>query len=99
MDWKSISSEPLTLESIRNLHAPASHYRISPNSYRPGTAFAGTSMAGRIYVLAGACVKVMGGQRIELRQGMYADFPAGDYAFEVIGPREVNLVNVWLADV
>ena len=56
----------------------------------------GSSNVPPIYVIAGACAKVFGEFRVELQAGMYADYPAGDYQFEVLGSQEVRLVNVWL---
>ncbi len=93
--WEELSGEPLTIEAIRKLHAPASRYVIRPNSYKPGAAFLGRGKALRMYILGGACARSVDGVRIELHAGMFADFQDGEYEFEVLGAREVNLVNVW----
>lgn len=93
--WKDISREPLTIEAIRELHTPASHYRISPNNYTPGTQFPGTSKAGRIYVLSGSCYRAVGAWQVALEAGSFADFPAGDFEFKVLGKQPVKLVHVW----
>jgi hypothetical protein len=94
--WSEISPAPLSLEAIRELHVPPSHYRISPNRYEAGVAFPGTTRAGRLYVLSGACSKMVGKWEVALRAGMFADFPAGNFEFKVLGEQQVQLVNVWL---
>ena len=94
--WSEISQTPLTLEAIRELHVPLSHYRISPNRYEAGVAFLGTGRAGRLYVLSGACSKRVSLWQVALRAGMFVDFPTGDFEFEVQGEQHVQLVNVWL---
>jgi len=94
--WSEISQEPLTLEAVRELHVPPSHYRISPNRYAAGIAFPGTGRAGRLYVLSGACSKKVGAWEVTLQAGMFADFPDGDHNFEVLGECPVQLVYVWL---
>lgn len=93
--WSEISQTPLTFEAIRELHDPPSLYRISPNRYEAGAAFHGTGKAGRLYVLSGACSKKIGLWQVTLRAGMFADFPAGDFEFEVQSEQQVHLVNVW----
>lgn len=93
--WPEVSEDPLTVEAIRKLHVPSSHYRISASRYKAGAALPGAGKSGRIYVLAGACVKTIGTWRVELRAGMFADFPAGAFEFEVLGDEDVQVVNVW----
>lgn len=93
--WSEVSGGSLTIEAIRQLHVPSSHYRISPNRYGPGLALPGTSRAGRLYVLSGACYKKVGEWEVELQAGTFTDFPAGDYEFRVLGEHPVHLVNVW----
>ena len=93
--WESISSEPISLEAIRDLYKPASHYRVSRNGYDTGVSFPGTGMAGRMYVLSGCCSKSVGDWSAELGPGSFVDFPGGDYVFSVIGNEPVSLVNVW----
>ena len=93
--WSEISPDPLTVEAIRERHTPQSHYRISPNRYASGTFFIGSSRAGRIYVLSGSCSKNVGAWSVTLGPGAFADFPAGDFTFQVLGDQEVQLVNVW----
>jgi hypothetical protein len=94
--WSELSPEPLSLEAVRELHAPPSHYRISPRRYEAGVSFPGSSRAGRLYVLSGACTKQVGEWRVSLRADMFADFPAGNYDFKVLGDQQVSLVYVWL---
>jgi hypothetical protein len=94
--WSELSPESLSLEAIKKLHAPPSHYRISPRRYEAGTTFPGTSRAGRLYVLAGACTMQVGEWRASLLAGMFADFPAGHFEFKVLGNLAVSLVDVWL---
>lgn len=93
--WSDIYSTPLTLEAIRALHVPSSQYRISPKSYEAHIVVPGVSMAGRLYVLSGACVKTVGAWNASLEAGMFADFPKGDYQIEVGGEQRVRLVYVW----
>lgn len=93
--WSEISQTPLTLEAIRQLHLPLLHYRISPNRYEAGVTFQGTGIAGRLYILSGACSKKVGSWQVTLRAGMFADFPAGDFEFAVQSEQQVQLVKVW----
>jgi hypothetical protein len=93
--WSELSSECISLEGIRKLHTPSSHFRVSPNRYPAGTTFPGSSMTGRVYVLSGHCVLRAGQWRVELVAGTYADFPAGPYEFQVLGDQGVELVNVY----
>jgi hypothetical protein len=95
-DWFELSPEPPSLEAVRSLYAPLSHYRISPMRYAAGVSFPGASRAGRLYVLSGACSMSVGEWRASLKAGTFADFPAGQFKFEVLGDQEVSLVNVWL---
>lgn len=37
----------------------------------------------------------VGQWEIQLKAGMFADFPAGDYEFKVLGEQPVHLVSVW----
>jgi hypothetical protein len=94
--WNEISKSSLSLEALRELHAPSSHYRISPNRYEAGVVFSGSSRAGRLYVLAGSCSKTVGSWHIELGAGMFVDYPSGSFHFAVEGTQGVQLVNVWL---
>lgn len=57
--WRSEEWGPLTLDSIRALHTPPHHFRISHSriqrtELRDGDTLGGLSRAGRIYVLNGA---------------------------------------------
>jgi hypothetical protein len=94
--WSEISKAPLTFEAIRELHVPPSHYRVSLNRYEAGLTIPGTSRAGRLYILSGACSEKVGQWEVELQAGMFADFPAGNYEFKVVGEQQIQLVNVWL---
>jgi hypothetical protein len=93
--WESLTTDPMSLEAIRSLYKPASHYRVSRNGYDGGVSFPGTGRAGRLYVLSGRCSKSVGDWKAELGPGTFVDFPAGDYVFSVIGSEPVKLVNVW----
>ena len=94
--WAEISPLDLTLDAIRAMHSPASHYAIRPNRYDAGVAVSGRSMAGRLYVLEGSCSRTVGPWTAMLRKGMFVDYSAGAYEFKVLGMSEVRLVNVWL---
>lgn len=93
--WSDIYSTPLTLEAIRALHLPSSHYRISPKNYEAPAVVPGASIAGRLYVLSGACVRTVGAWSVSLEAGMFVDFPEGDYQVEVRGEQQAQLVYVW----
>lgn len=93
--WESLSSEPISLEVIRDLYLPASHYRVSRNGYDAGVTFSGTGKAGRVYVLSGRCSKSVGGWKAELGPGSFVDFPGGHYVFSVVGDEPVRIVDVW----
>ena len=94
-NWGVLSPEPVSLEMIRSLHVPSSHFRVSPSRYAAGTAFHGIGMAGRIYVLSGRCSLTVGHWQAELSQATYADFPAGPFQFQAHDDQAVELVNVW----
>jgi hypothetical protein len=94
--WAEISNDSISVESIGALHSPSSHYRISPNSYNAGTEFVGRAQAGRIYVIAGQCTRVVGTWEAHLVAGTFADFPGGEFKFQVPGDQPVKLVHVWL---
>lgn len=93
--WSDVYTIPLTLEAIRALHMPPSQYRISPKNYEAHIVVPGVSIAGRLYVLSGACVKTVGAWSVSLGAGMFADFPEGDYQIEVCAEQGVQLVYVW----
>jgi len=93
--WKALSSEPISLEAIRSLYQPASHFRVSRNGYDAGMTFAGTGKAGRLYVISGHCSKSVGSWKAVLGPGTFVDFPAGDYEFSVVGDEPVKLAYVW----
>jgi hypothetical protein len=38
----------------------------------------------------------VGPWQAKVEAGMFADYPAGDYDFEVCGADEAQVVNVWL---
>jgi hypothetical protein len=95
--WSEISDKPITLDAIREMYVPSTHYHVSQNRYQPGVRFPGSiGLAGRIYVLSGACSLTVGDWRSEIYAGMFVDFPRGKSEFEVLGDAEVQLVNVWL---
>lgn len=93
--WSDVYSTPLTLDAIRELHVPSSHYRISSKNYEAHIVVPGVSIAGRLYVLSGACIKRVGAWNVSLAVGMFADFPKGDYQIEVCGEEGVQLVYAW----
>lgn len=93
--WSTLSHAPISVAEIQRLYVPQANYRVSRNGYDAGVSFAGTSRAGRIYVLSGRCAKVVGAWRAELGAGTFVDFPAGDFTFTVVGEEPVRLVNVW----
>lgn len=95
MPWSTLLSEPISVEEVRRLHVPAVNFRVSPNRYDAGVAFPGTTRAGRVYVISGRCTKTCGEWSAELEPGTFVNFPAGDFAFTVVGNEPVRLVNVW----
>lgn len=93
--WGEISSQPISLEAIRGMYMPASHFRVSRNRYAKGVAFCGSAKAGRIYVLSGQCALTVGAWHAGLAPERFSDFPAGSFEFQVTGESEVHLVKVW----
>ena len=93
-DWPTDTD--VTLDAVRALHTPSGHYRISPGSYPAGTTFPGTTRAGRVYVLSGACSYTFDGSTVELSSASYFDHPEGRYHFSVADDADVSLVHVWL---
>jgi hypothetical protein len=85
----------MALEAIKALHVPEERFRISPASYPAGVTFRGSSRAGRIYVLSGACRYVFGDLEFNLQAGSLAEVPEGGYGFETVGSVEVRLVRVY----
>ncbi len=95
VSWRSLSEKPISIDAIRRLHLPESHYRVSQYSCDVGVRFLATGKAGRLYVVSGHCVQSSVDWRAELGSGMFVDFPAGHYTFEVIGDEPASIVNVW----
>lgn len=93
--WGEVSTKPLTLEAIRHLYADSSKFRVSRNAYGAGIRFSGSHRAGRVYVISGAFRLQQCGLATELSAGMFCDFPAGAFEFQVTGDEPVELVNVW----
>lgn len=93
--WDFEHLGPPDLDTIRALHLPAEHFRISRHRYPSGTTFSGSSRAGRRYVLTGTCAFEIAESTWRLASGDIADLPAGVYIFRVLGPDSVELVSVW----
>jgi hypothetical protein len=93
--WDELSLGPLCVESIRALHQPPEHFRVSPNRFLASTAFVGIGRAGRKYVMSGSCSFTIGASTWELHAGDIADLPAGEYEFRVLGEEPVEFVSVW----
>ena len=93
--WDEATYGPMSLESIRRLFQPESHYRVSWNTFPAGTAFNGWSRAGRRYIIDGGCTIRTAGHSWDLSAGEFLDLPEGDYLFSVTGESSVELVSVW----
>ncbi len=94
-DWISTHQCEMSENAIRDLFQPAGHYRISCAKYPVGASFAGASIGGMWFVLSGKC-EVKFPDRVRLDAGQFAECPAGEFLFTVLGDREVSLVKVWL---
>lgn len=94
-EWSTLSADAISVEAIRSLYQPASHFRVSRNGFDAGVSFPGTRRAGRTYVLSGRCVEATASWRAELGPGQFVDFPAGAYTFTVLGSEPVRFVSVW----
>jgi hypothetical protein len=93
--WSELSCESISLEAIRKLHTPPSHFRISRYQYTAGTALPGIAHAGRCYVLSGRCSFTVGDWQAEIVSAAYADLPSGSHELLVPGDDPVELVWVW----
>lgn len=93
--WNESENGSLSLENIRLLYHPESHYRISLNKYPPATEFSGWSRKYRLFVLSGDCRISIDGNSLNLSSGDFADLPEGDYTFSVLNNSSVELVSVW----
>jgi len=85
--WDEASLGPMTLESIRRLFRPESHYRVSRNTYPAGVSFNGWSAARRLYVITGACTISVTETSWELFTGDVIDLPESDFRFTVARDR------------
>lgn len=89
-DWGT-----LCLETLRERFAPAEEYRVSPNTYEPGTAFSGFTRHGSVFVLAGSCRFRFGGTESHLTAGEILDHGKGEFEFAVLGDARCECVHVW----
>ena len=93
--WSAISSLVLSEQSVRAMHQPSSHYRISLYTYPAAAQIDGRQRAGRVYVLSGGCQITMTADVVQLEASEFVDLPAGDYRLQVLGDRECKMVHVW----
>ena len=93
--WDEATCGLMSLESIRRLFQPESHYRVSWNRYPAGATFNGWWSAGRLYIIAGGCTMTTPEQSWDISAGEFLDVPEGDYLFSVTGESSVELVSVW----
>ncbi len=93
--WNEAENGSLSLENIRLLYEPQSHYRISLNKYPANTEFGGWSRKHRLFVLSGDCRISIDGNSLSLSGGDFADLLEGDYTFSVLNNNSVELVSVW----
>ena len=93
--WDEATYGPMSLESIRRLFQPESHYRVSWTKYPAGAAFNGWSRAGRLSIIDGGFTIRTAGHSWDLSTGEFLDVPEGDHFFSVTGESSVELVWVW----
>jgi hypothetical protein len=94
-EWAEISEEALDPSSISRLYAGRGPHRVSTSWYPAGSSFRGSTRSATAYVFAGSCRYEFEGGSVELRGGQFAELPAGEYAFEVLGGEPVLVVRVW----
>ena len=93
--WDFDRLGPPSLEAVRQLHQPATHFRVSLFRCQAGETFAGSMRAGRIYVIAGSCSFTHDQTTLGLQAGDIADLPIGDYTFCALGSGPVEYVMAW----
>ena len=95
--WEDVSKHEVSLESIKKLHQPNGHFRITQDAYSGDAHFCGTmSLAHTYYVLEGEISFTVNGDKTTLTSGLAAEFPACDYWCDVPPGRGVKFVRVCL---
>jgi mannose-6-phosphate isomerase-like protein (cupin superfamily) len=93
--WDEATCGPMSLESIHRLFQPESRCRVSWKTYPAGVAFDFWSAARRCYIISGACTIGVAGHSLTLSAGEFVEIPEGDYCFFVAGEAPIELVSVW----
>jgi hypothetical protein len=87
----------MTLDKIREMFTPASHFRVSSSEYPSGAEFSEASREGACYVLQGKITYRLEKFNFEipLSTGEFANLPSGSYWVTVGKHEAVSLVRVW----
>jgi hypothetical protein len=92
--WTDHFDGEMTEARIREIFDAKTH-KVSRNAYPANAKFPGTMIAGKCFVLDGACAYIVKGERVTIKAGEFADLPQGSYEFEVSGDQAVSLVKVF----
>jgi hypothetical protein len=89
-----LESHEVSLESIRQHHQPAHHFRVSANTYPEPCEFDALGRQHHLYVLTGKCEIVSADRTWDLGPGDSAEISEGQRRFAVkAAPLEI--VQVW----
>jgi hypothetical protein len=92
--WAEQFDGEMTEARIREIFDAKTH-KVSRNVYPAYAKFPGTMIAGKCFVMDGACIYIVKGERVTIKAGEFADLPQGGYEFEVSGDQAVSLVKVF----
>lgn len=92
--WADHFDGEMTEARIREMFGAGTH-KVSKNAYPASAKFSGTMVAGKCFVLDGACTYIVKGERVTIKSREFADLPQGGYEFEVPSNQAVSLVKVF----
>jgi hypothetical protein len=93
--WDETILGKMSLENIRKLYQPESHYRLTWNKYPSETKFVGWDPKRRLFVIYGSCSITVNEYSINLCAGEFADISEGFYRGKVSLHSQVEIVSVW----
>jgi len=87
----------MTIETIREMFTPISHFRVSKDEFPAGVEFAEASREGACYVLRGQMTYCHEETNFEISisAGQFANLPSGSYWVSIGKKEAVSIVRVW----
>lgn len=93
--WNEHLTGRMSLENIRKLYQPESHYSIGWNEYPAGSEFGGWSRKRKLYIISGSCKVTVNEHSMGVCEGEFLDLPEGDYHLSVSTDSNIEIVSVW----